>query len=433
MGYYEDMVFKSMKLQEGKLKSSIVPNPYGSYDVLFSLPRRNERYHGTIVSELPVKTGRFSNGYSYTGSVEANDGNTYDLYCDNDRFDGTYFALKHSESNPRGTRIGKISKGMVVKESLKKSKDSEDELYKKIAGYVKKYDSGELDIDETVKQILGFWEKSSKDNFNKDVDNAIKKTVHKKKNESLSLKESNNLKNIRTEYDKLETYLGQWEDPDDIPEEAWDAEERYYELQKILDKYKKRNESLALKEDWTHFEFTSGSNPYIATTEKEKNRMLKKYKGKIQEIKPGFYKVNDKNLKESLPEDYNLDDGKSNISLSDISEAILDVWDDDSLSSTLKSTIDYLQYFETNYGWKNIDLRMFNDAWEMAASNSNQDDAVNGYVTTCDGDIIDNQDDAVSWLESKLNTYGSTYFFPECDKITLDKLVGMFGSTYFWR
>jgi hypothetical protein len=77
-----------------------------------------------------------------------------------------------------------------LNESLKKSKDSEDELYKKIAGYVKKYDSGELDIDETVKQILDFWEKSSKDSLNKDIDNAVKKTAHKKKNESLSLNES---------------------------------------------------------------------------------------------------------------------------------------------------------------------------------------------------------------------------------------------------
>lgn len=154
MGYYEDMVFKSMKLQEGKLKSSIVPNPYGSYDVLFSLPRRNERYHGTIVSELPVKTGRFSNGYSYTGSVEANDGNTYDLYCDNDRFDGTYFALKHSESNPRGTRIGKISKGMVVKEDY--NSDSEEE--RRIQTYLDDHDLwGEVEVNDGVAYVEINW------------------------------------------------------------------------------------------------------------------------------------------------------------------------------------------------------------------------------------------------------------------------------------
>lgn len=72
------------------------------------------------------------------------------------------------------------------------------------------------------------------------------------------------------------------------------------EAKKKFQQWERKDESLSLNEDWTHFEFTSGSNPYIATTEKEKNRMLKKYKGKVQEVKPGFYKVDDKNLKESL-------------------------------------------------------------------------------------------------------------------------------------
>lgn len=48
-----------------------------------------------------------------------------------------------------------------------------------------------------------------------------------------------------------------------------------------------------VKEDYTHFKFTSGANPYIAKDEKEKNRMLKKYGNKAKEIKPGFYKVDD--------------------------------------------------------------------------------------------------------------------------------------------
>ena len=51
------------------------------------------------------------------------------------------------------------------------------------------------------------------------------------------------------------------------------------------------NESL--KEDWTHFEFKSGSNPYIAKDEKEKSRMLKKYGDKAKEIKPNYYMVDD--------------------------------------------------------------------------------------------------------------------------------------------
>lgn len=45
-----------------------------------------------------------------------------------------------------------------------------------------------------------------------------------------------------------------------------------------------------------HFEYTSGSNPYIAKTEKERDRIIKKHKTNgetITEIKPGFYVIND--------------------------------------------------------------------------------------------------------------------------------------------
>lgn len=48
-----------------------------------------------------------------------------------------------------------------------------------------------------------------------------------------------------------------------------------------------------VKEGYSHFEFTSGANPYIAKDEKEKNRIFKKYGNKVKEIEPGFYKVDD--------------------------------------------------------------------------------------------------------------------------------------------
>ena len=57
------------------------------------------------------------------------------------------------------------------------------------------------------------------------------------------------------------------------------------------------NESLdkCINEDWTHFEFTSGSNPYVAKTEKEKNRILKKYaRFNPYEESPGFWVIDDK-------------------------------------------------------------------------------------------------------------------------------------------
>ena len=99
--------------------------------------------------------------------------------------DGTYEKDFYADSDEEAKK--KFQQYLRKNESLKESKDSKDELYKKIVGYVKKYDSGELDIDETAKQILDFWKKSSEDNLNKDIDTAVKKT-----NESLLLKEEKN-------------------------------------------------------------------------------------------------------------------------------------------------------------------------------------------------------------------------------------------------
>ena len=58
------------------------------------------------------------------------------------------------------------------------------------------------------------------------------------------------------------------------------------------------NPNKGLKEGWAHFEFTSGSNPYIAKTEEEKKRLCKKW-GKDCEFKGNingndYYVINDK-------------------------------------------------------------------------------------------------------------------------------------------
>ena len=58
----------------------------------------------------------------------------------------------------------------------------------------------------------------------------------------------------------------------------------------IWDKYQSNED---LEEAWTTFEFEEG-NSYIAKTEEEKQRLLKKYGDKAIEIKPGFYKVDNK-------------------------------------------------------------------------------------------------------------------------------------------
>lgn len=35
---------------------------------------------------------------------------------------------------------------------------------------------------------------------------------------------------------------------------------------------------------WVLFEYENGGNPYIAKTEEEKDRILKKYKGKVVQV-----------------------------------------------------------------------------------------------------------------------------------------------------
>lgn len=54
---------------------------------------------------------------------------------------------------------------------------------------------------------------------------------------------------------------------------------------------------------WTHFEYDEG-NPYIAFTEKEKQRILRKYRRRgisVTELKPGFYRINNRAMRKVVP------------------------------------------------------------------------------------------------------------------------------------
>jgi hypothetical protein len=76
----------------------------------------------------------------------------------------------------------------------------------------------------------------------------------------------------------------------------------------------------SLNEDWTHFEFKSGSNPYIAKDEREKNRILKKYGNKAKEIKPNYYMVDDS---EGDRDFFKVDESVEELSVGDKFEAKL--------------------------------------------------------------------------------------------------------------
>ena len=48
---------------------------------------------------------------------------------------------------------------------------------------------------------------------------------------------------------------------------------------------------------WTHFEYMSGANPYISTTEANKRKIFRKYKKlgiEVEKIRDGFYLIHDK-------------------------------------------------------------------------------------------------------------------------------------------
>ena len=63
------------------------------------------------------------------------------------------------------------------------------------------------------------------------------------------------------------------------------------------------NPTKKLKEGYTHFKFTSGSNPYIAKTEQERDRLLKKYGDKVTKKSDTEYVVDDKVEDKFVPMD----------------------------------------------------------------------------------------------------------------------------------
>ena len=45
---------------------------------------------------------------------------------------------------------------------------------------------------------------------------------------------------------------------------------------------------------WHHFEYTDGSNPYIAMTEKERDRVIRIWRRRnveVKKLKDGFYRI----------------------------------------------------------------------------------------------------------------------------------------------
>ena len=60
-----------------------------------------------------------------------------------------------------------------------------------------------------------------------------------------------------------------------------------------------------INETWYHFEYKSGANPYVAKTEKERDRLLRKYKGKVKKVDDTSFVIDDVEKSSlDLEEDY---------------------------------------------------------------------------------------------------------------------------------
>jgi hypothetical protein len=70
-------------------------------------------------------------------------------------------------------------------------------------------------------------------------------------------------------------------------DEVYDAISDRPNAREIFDRAK------GISEDWSHFTYKSGANPYIATNDKEANRIIRKYKDKCKKVKDGYYEIDD--------------------------------------------------------------------------------------------------------------------------------------------
>lgn len=114
-------------------------------------------------------------------------------------------------------------------------------------------------------------------------------------------------------------------------------------------------------------------------------------------------------------------------------DLMIDLWNDPKFTGGV-STERAMQYWE-NKGWdtSRYTQEEFNRIWDLA---TDEWDSRSGYVEEEEEDSVDGietKEDAYRWLQSKVAEYGNTYHFPQEERIKLDRLIGKFGNTYFWR
>lgn len=118
-----------------------------------------------------------------------------------------------------------------------------------------------------------------------------------------------------------------------------------------------------------------------------------------------------------------------NLPTSERADLLRQFWDSDDGLEHGYTQSQYFDWLECN-GW---DISNYSDDWyrvdwEVAAESDDDYDA--DYEEEYE---IETKEDAARWLNTKLNEYGNTYWFPQADKIMLNNLIDRFGNTYFWN
>lgn len=198
----------------------------------------------------------------------------------------------------------------------------------------------QVNIDPVMEEVIDQTEKADKNakevftKLSKDAESVTpknpgtgKKITRKPYTEKLVLDES--LFNDDDEYMNEDYYHFEYKSGAN-PYIAKTEKERDRILRKYKNKVTKKNDksfviddtekdSFAIEEDdeeeldwdddmdeaWYHFEYKSGANPYVAKTEKERDRLLRKYKGKVKKVDDTSFVIDDVEKSSfDLDEDY---------------------------------------------------------------------------------------------------------------------------------
>ena len=174
-------------------------------------------------------------------------------------------------------------------------------------------------------------------------------------------------------------------------------------------------------EEWTTFKYKSGANPYIAKTEKEVQRLLKKYEGRVEKINPKLYIVDDRD-----PQDDFSPRGLEE-SLRKKTTKTVNVADKFVNTDTFKEAVTDLLGPDETYGGNIIEIKDFNLVFKIKAFDDGVDANIGcSFKALIDGDF-DMDNNEPQWVGFDLSDKDNMMFqawynedgYSECDFATV--------------